>query len=346
MGQIVNCEYVCGYINRKWGLSIVPVAGTEKQAANMEYVLRMVDLANSKRGTTTTYGTGSYATKQAADTVAANACIQNLIVVKMNYVVAGSSGFAYSEDGVTWTAKQFGYSWAAVAYGSNFWIMGGYDQIAKIKNVKEQSIVEVEGQWNGVFRGNGEFVAVAGMPNVETDGKTATSTTGDFWTTRVMAGDWRAITYGTNRLVAVGSGKIATCPDGGSWTVQNIPGAWTGVDYDFLRWVAVGSGKIATSTDGVNWSVQNIPGDWLGVTTTITGVWVAVGSGKIATSTDGVNWAVQDVQELWVGVAYGNGRLVAVTEDHKIGTSTDGVNWAVQTVWGAGNNFYGVAARH
>jgi hypothetical protein len=77
MGQIANTQYVCNAINAKWGTSFTPVSGTATQAANCEYLLKMIDKANNG---STSYGTGSYATKQVVDKIAVDNAI-NLISV-------------------------------------------------------------------------------------------------------------------------------------------------------------------------------------------------------------------------------------------------------------------------
>jgi hypothetical protein len=68
MGQIANRQYVCNAINRYKSTNYQPVSGTATQAANCEYLLKMIDKANRNA---TTYGTGAYATKQVVDTVGA-----------------------------------------------------------------------------------------------------------------------------------------------------------------------------------------------------------------------------------------------------------------------------------
>jgi hypothetical protein len=322
MGQIVNCEYVCGYINRKWGLSIVPVAGTEKQAANMEYVLRMVDLANSKLSTPTNYGTGSYATKQAADTVAANACINNLIVVK-KYVVSGSGGFVYSENGVTWTAQASGGDWSAIGYGNNTW-------------------VGVAEPWRAVAYGNGRWVAVG-------DGKIAYGPNGVTWIELDVLGDWYGVVYSNGRWVAVGDGKVAVSTNGANWVIQDVGGGnWRCVAYGNGTWVMGGyNGKIAysTITTGLSWTIKTLSGYWNGVAYGNNRFVMMSGDTIFAYSADGVNWTQKQGSAGWLGVAYGNGQFVAVANANRIAYSPEGIIWELKTLGGAVTDFTGVAAR-
>ena len=73
--QMINVEYIHLLIEQKWGLSIPynPSVMNPKVAANMEYLLGMVDITNKKLNSTATtdYLHSEYATKYAADTVAA-----------------------------------------------------------------------------------------------------------------------------------------------------------------------------------------------------------------------------------------------------------------------------------
>ena len=58
-----------------------PELKNPKVAANMEYLLTVVDIANEYLNgeKTTSYGTGEYATKLAADTIATNTAINTLV---------------------------------------------------------------------------------------------------------------------------------------------------------------------------------------------------------------------------------------------------------------------------
>ena len=82
--EIVNVEYIVGFVKNKWGVD-VPYEEEEKLwAANVEYLLKVVDYVNGKlnNGEKTSYGTGPYATKEAVDTIAANQAIRTLIKKK------------------------------------------------------------------------------------------------------------------------------------------------------------------------------------------------------------------------------------------------------------------------
>ena len=81
--EMVNVEYIHQYLNARWGIDLPynPELKNPKVAANMEYLLTVVDIANEYLNgeKTTTYGTGEYATKLAADTIATNTAIDTLV---------------------------------------------------------------------------------------------------------------------------------------------------------------------------------------------------------------------------------------------------------------------------
>ena len=81
--EMVNVEYIHQYLNARWGIKLPynPALENPKVAANMEYLLTVVDIANEYLNgeKTTSYGTGEYATKLAADTIATNKAIDTLV---------------------------------------------------------------------------------------------------------------------------------------------------------------------------------------------------------------------------------------------------------------------------
>ena len=64
--EMVNVEYIHQYLNARWGIDLPynPELKNPKVAANMEYLLTVVDIANEYLNgeKTTSYGTGEYAT--------------------------------------------------------------------------------------------------------------------------------------------------------------------------------------------------------------------------------------------------------------------------------------------
>ena len=81
--EMVNVEYVHQYLNTRWGIDLPysPELTNPRVAANMKYLLTVVDIANEffNDEQTTDYGNGEYATLAAADTIATNTAIDTLV---------------------------------------------------------------------------------------------------------------------------------------------------------------------------------------------------------------------------------------------------------------------------
>ena len=82
--EIVNVEYIVGFVKNKWDVDVPYVKEEIHWAANVEYLLKVVDYVNGKlnNGEKTNYGESEYATKEAVDTIAANQAIRTLIKKK------------------------------------------------------------------------------------------------------------------------------------------------------------------------------------------------------------------------------------------------------------------------
>lgn len=150
--------------------------------------------------------------------------------------------------------------------------------------------------------------------------------------------DWKSVTYGNGKYVAVEfySDKGAYSTEGITWTEMSMPavGSWI-VTYGDDKFVAVSSGDTngAYSTNGINWTQMNMPvsRSWNGLTYG-NGKFVAVAasSDKGAYSTDGVTWTEMSMPASrdWASVTYGDGKFVAVVVDSLYGAySTDGITW-------------------
>ena len=74
--EMVNVEYVHKVLLNRWGIDLPynPALKNPQVAANMKYLLTVVDIANAYLNgkKTTDYGNGEYATLAAADTIATN----------------------------------------------------------------------------------------------------------------------------------------------------------------------------------------------------------------------------------------------------------------------------------
>lgn len=151
--------------------------------------------------------------------------------------------------------------------------------------------------------------------------------------------DWRRVTYGNGKFVAVtdGGARCAYSTDGISWNETSLPTSrrWFGVTYGDGKFVAVAlsTDKGAYSTDGINWNEFTLPASqgWHSVTYG-NGKFVAVAgeSSTGAYSTDGITWSTMTLptSQSWYGVTYGDGKFVAVAVNSNKGAySTDGITW-------------------
>ena len=81
--EMVNVEYIHQYLNARWGIDLPynPELKNPRVAANMKYLLTVVDIANEylNGDKTTDYGNSEYATLAAADTVATKKAIDTLV---------------------------------------------------------------------------------------------------------------------------------------------------------------------------------------------------------------------------------------------------------------------------
>lgn len=84
---VVNIKYIHTAIKHRWGLDIPysPALVNPNVAANMRYLLGMIDIANKRLGTTTNYGAGEYATSHAASWNTVNTAVQKLVSPKMTF---------------------------------------------------------------------------------------------------------------------------------------------------------------------------------------------------------------------------------------------------------------------
>ena len=82
-GIMVNVEYVHKVLLNRWGINLPynPALKNPQVAANMKYLLTVVDIANAYLNgkKTTDYGNGEYATLAAADTIATNTAMDTLV---------------------------------------------------------------------------------------------------------------------------------------------------------------------------------------------------------------------------------------------------------------------------
>jgi hypothetical protein len=237
VAQIVNTQYICSAINAKWGTSFTPVSGTASQAANCEYLLKMIDKAN---GNSTTYGTSSYATKQVVDTVAVNDAVNRLIVPGDKFVALATSSdkAAYSTNGINWAAVTLpsNTDWQKITYGNDkFVATGSTDKAAYSTNgiTWTAATMPSSANWSNVIYANDKFVTVAYNSD-----KAVYSTDGITWTAATMPSNvnWYSVIYGNGKFitVAANSDKAAYSTNGITWTAATMPSSayWYSVTYE------------------------------------------------------------------------------------------------------------------
>lgn len=180
------------------------------------------------------------------------------------------------------------------------------------------------------------------------------------WTSRASAADsnWRSITYGAGRFVAVASGssnQIMYSADAINWTAVTLGGVtfnrmWNGICFGNGLFVAValsGTGdRVMTSPDGITWTQRTSAADfdWWAVTFG-DDLFVAVAqtgvTQQVMTSPDGITWTLRTTPTPlsgadWNSIAYGNGIYAAVSgggsaSTNRAMTSSDGITWTERT---------------
>ena len=98
--EIVNVEYIVGFVKNKWDVDVPYEEEEIHWAANVEYLLKVVDYVNGKlnNGEKTNYGESEYATKEVVDTIAANQAIRTLIKKKDTGCPANTFCFTPAES--------------------------------------------------------------------------------------------------------------------------------------------------------------------------------------------------------------------------------------------------------
>jgi hypothetical protein len=185
--------------------------------------------------------------------------------------VAGTSAnttAAYSEDGITWTARSMVTSatWVDVAFGAGKFVAVSSDvttiRISNDGEFWDQTGILTTTGFTAIAYGKNRFVAIKSGTNV-TNHATSTTVTGT-WTAGTLpsSSNWNSIAYGNNRFVAISntSGTIAAYSlDGITWAASTLPATavWTKVTYGQGVFLAVSTTTAAaTSPDGVTWTVR------------------------------------------------------------------------------------------
>jgi hypothetical protein len=228
------------------------------------------------------------------------------------YVVATSSSFVCSTNGLVYTVVSNSPSLAAVTYTGSSFI--------------------------GVGSGGNIYQSGDGQSWVQRNSATLNNL--------------RGVTTGSGLIVAVGdNGAIQTSPTGTIWTSRTSGTSLTlyGVAYANGLYVAVGYlGTVLTSPDGVSWTGQDSGQltNLLSVAYGSAGFAVAGPGGTILTSPDGINWTRQNSGTIasLESIAYGNGYYLATGDGVVALSSPDGITWTPRNTGATGGqNFYGSA---
>jgi hypothetical protein len=237
------------------------------------------------------------------------------------FVAVGDGDTAmYSTDGISWTSTPAAdyASWSSVTYAK--------DASNPNQNVKDGLFVAVSQGFDLVMH--------------SPDGISWTITTG------ANASEWKSVTYGDGKFVAVSMSAADTAQystDGINWTATP-PGPeynqWQSVTYGNGKFVAVastGTNKVMNSDNGINWKSASLTDGSGNSWTSVTygdGKFVAVAQSwpdNVIYSTDGINWkATQGTENnLWTSVTYGNGKFVAVGTLYSTSVmySADAITW-------------------
>ncbi len=202
-----------------------------------------------------------------------------------------------------------------------------------------QNAVGING-WRSIAYHEGTYVAVS------EDGVAMYSNNGTEWFESIVpdANDWFAVTYGSDKFVAVartGTNRVMTSPDGISWDVYpGFEGDWRTVTYGDSKFVALGypgTNALMTSSNGIDWDRHDNPEpNWWNSVVYSGTKFVAVaatGDNRVMTSVDGISWNPVTVPGAgsWQSVTYGAGKFVAVAYGgtNRVMTSVDGDNWEV-----------------
>ena len=153
----------------------------------------------------------------------------------------------------------------------------------------------------------------------------------------------RAIAYGSNQFVAVGStGVILISSNALAWNAaaSGVTTTLYGVTYGLGKFLAVGSsGVILTSTNGTQWVSQTpkTPNDLLSVTYCPLGFFIGGRYGTLLSSTNGTNWTFCPTGASesggFVGVGYGLNQVYAGENANApaLFWSTNGSTWFYET---------------
>lgn len=172
---------------------------------------------------------------------------------------------------------------------------------------------------------------------------------------QLIAGQWKAITYGNGVYVAVGNpGLVATSTDLINWTLRTAPAAvsYNAVAYGTGRFVAVaGSGAAAmySSDNGATWTAATLPNGspWSNVAYG-NGFFLAASSSTTtkATSPDGITWTSQSndtSSQPYLSMVFLNGQFYFGRTDNVVGNTANGLGYGSTSLTGVSGPIRGIA---
>ena len=251
-----------------------------------------------------------------------------------NYFVAlvsdingtGSSQFASSTDGITWTAATLSVRrmWSGLAYGrGTFLATSGSEYVSQFVTIRSDMFIR---SYDSV-----------------------TWTTG----TLPVVQNWGAPVYGEGKFVVLASlsTTAAYSDDGGfSWTVTTLPVNMSGWSTKYGkdpsgsggRFVAISSNStVISSTDAIQWTQSYMPYP-SGSQPSRTWSFLEYGNGVFfsasyqystgAYSYDGIDWYVSQLPAaiFWTDAVFGNGLFIIASTATTAAYSTNGITWTLE----------------
>lgn len=161
--------------------------------------------------------------------------------------------------------------------------------------------------------------------------------------TTLNTSNWKGVTYGNGKYVAVGDRKFAYSTDGVSWQYGTLPFYANGIAYGNGMFCAYGYSEknVCYSTDGINWTTAdtNYNSNKFSIYFLNDKFVISAGS-AILSSSDCVTWSKFTLGESCTlyGGAYGNGVYIMSGYGDTF-TSTNGTSWTKSTALSTTENY-------
>jgi len=271
------------------------------------------------------------------------------------------AGIAANTSWVASTGPIPNGTYAAVAFGSGYWVAVGGTNSATTSTDGNTWIGKTigtlgSGSYSSVQYGNGYFVAI----QTGGTGTTWSSNFGNSWTVGGVlpsSTTWTSLAYGNGRFVALAAtGAVAYSIDNGlNWlsapsstgtalSILSSSYTWTKIAYGQGLFMAVANGSVwATSPDGINWTVQSAPSssNWISAafgSPSNNPIWVAVSNtsgtvaGSVVTGARAqarakiASSAIAEIRMIEPGSNYPRGAVTATTTSTNVITTGDTTN--------------------